>query len=192
MLKRIHDVPEGIQALTAVGTITGDDYAQTIEPILDEARRTGHRIRLLLEVGPDYDGYTADAAWEKTATVFGSSLLLRLFDGYAVVKDRHWLLELSHVTGFLLPFPLRVFDTEHREEAIAWLNSLPEGPGVSHRLDPESGVLVVEVTAPLRAQDFDALAATAAVDVPQIPLPAGLRVAVPGCGRLDHLAPVLR
>ena len=32
---------------------------------------------------------------------------------------------------------------------------------MTHRLLPESGVLVVEVTDPLRAQDFDALAATA-------------------------------
>jgi len=63
--------------------------------------------------------------------------------------------------GFLLPFPLRVFGNDERDEAIAWLSALPEGPGVSHYLVSESGVLVVEVTAPLRAQDFDALAATA-------------------------------
>jgi hypothetical protein len=41
------------------------------------------------------------------------------------------------------------------------LISLPEGPGVTHRVLPESGVIVVELTEPLRAQDFDALAATA-------------------------------
>lgn len=36
-----------------------------------------------------------------------------------------------------------------------------ENPGVSHRLLSDDGVIVVEVTQALRAQDFDALSATA-------------------------------
>ncbi|MGW7486468.1 STAS/SEC14 domain-containing protein [Streptomyces sp. NPDC054786] len=48
-----------------------------------------------------------------------------------------------------------------REEALDWLASLPQGPGISHRLLPDFRVLVVEVEHPLRAQDFDALAVTA-------------------------------
>ena len=161
MLQRIPDVPDGIDALAAIGTLTRQDYEQSIEPILDEARRSSRRIRLLVQLGPEYDGYTAGAAWEKTANAFRSPSLLRLLDGYAVVTDLHWLHEWTHVMGFLLPFPLRVFGNDERDEAIAWLSALPEGPGVSHYLMSESGVLVVEVTAPLRAQDFDALAATA-------------------------------
>ncbi|MFD9813380.1 STAS/SEC14 domain-containing protein [Streptomyces sp. NPDC059080] len=42
---------------------------------------------------------------------------------------------------------------------MRWLASLPEGPGISHRLTA-SEVLVVEVEQPLRAQDFDVLALT--------------------------------
>jgi hypothetical protein len=161
MLQRIPDVPSGIDALAAIGTLTGQDYEQSIEPILDEARRSGRRIRLLIQLGPGYDGYTAGAAWEKTATAFRSPSLFRLLDGYAVVTDLHWLHEWTHLMAFLLPFPLRVFRNDERDQAIAWLSSLPEGPGVTHHIVPESGVLVVEITAPLRAQDFDALAATA-------------------------------
>jgi hypothetical protein len=161
MLKRIPDVPEGIDALAAVGTVTREDYEQTIEPLLDEARRRDRPLRLLLQIGPEYEGYTAGVVWEKTATAFRSHPLLRLFDGYALVTDLRWLHEWSHLMAFFLPFPLRVFNDDQREEAIAWLRSLPEGPAVSHRIVPESGVLVVEVTAPLRVQDFDALAATA-------------------------------
>jgi len=98
--------------------------------------------------------------WEK-AEGLRSPSLLRLFDGYAIVSDIRWIREWTHLVGFLLPFPLRVFGNNERGAAIAWLSSLPEGPGVSHRLVPESGLVVVEVTEPLRAQDFDALAATA-------------------------------
>jgi hypothetical protein len=86
---------------------------------------------------------------------------LRLFEGYALVTDIGWIREWTHLVGFLLPWPLRVFGNDERDKAIDWLRSLPEGPGVSHRLLPDFEVLVVEVHEPLRAQDFDALALTA-------------------------------
>jgi stage II sporulation SpoAA-like protein len=161
MVKRITHVPDGIDALATIGTLSKDDYEQAIEPIFDEARQSGRRLRLLIEIGPQYEGYTAGAAWEKTANAFRSPFILRLLDGYAVVTDIGWLREWSQLMAFLLPFPLRVFGIDEREQAIAWLSSLPEGPGITHRLVPGTGVLVVEVTEPLRAQDFDALAATA-------------------------------
>jgi hypothetical protein len=161
MLEKIPDVPDGIDALKAVGTLTKDDYERAVEPILDEARRRGRRIRLLVQIGPEYEGFTAGMAWEKAATGLRSFSALRLFDGYAIVSDAEWIREWTHLVGFLLPFPLRVFGNGERDEAIAWLSSLPESAGVAPRLLPESGVLVAEVSEPLRAQDFDALAATA-------------------------------
>ncbi|WP_205067951.1 STAS/SEC14 domain-containing protein [Streptomyces sp. SceaMP-e96] len=63
------------------------------------------------------------------------------------------------MTSFLMPCPVRVFGSQERDEALRWLTSLPEGPGISHRLT-ESEVLVIEVEQPLRATDFDALAST--------------------------------
>jgi hypothetical protein len=161
MLERIPDVPSGIDAVKAVGKLTEDDYAQTVEPLLDEARRQGRRLRLLLQFGPEYEGFTAGAVWGKAETWHHHPSLLRMIDGYAVVSDIRWIREWIHLMGFLLPFPMRVFGNDERDDALAWLGSLPEGPGVTHRLLPGSGVLVVEVTEPLRAQDFDALAATA-------------------------------
>lgn len=60
-----------------------------------------------------------------------------------------------------MPCPVRVFGNQERDEALCWLSSLPEGPGISHRLLPESHVVVVEVEQPLHAQDFDVLSLTA-------------------------------
>jgi hypothetical protein len=161
MLQRIPGVPQDIDAFTVVGTLTADDYEQTVEPLLDEALRQDRRLRLLLEFGPEFGGFTAGALWGKVETWRHSPTLLRRIDGYALVSDVRWIREGIHLVGFLVSFPLRVFGTDQRDEAIAWLSSLPEGPGVTHRLLTEPGVLVVEVTEPLRAQDFDALAATA-------------------------------
>ena len=161
MLEKIPDVPGGVDAFRVVGRLTKDDYEQTVEPLLDEARREGRRLRLLLQFGPEYEGFTAGAVWGKTEAWLQFPALLRMIDGYAIVSDLRWMREWIHLVGFLVSFPLRVFDNDERDEALAWLSSLPEGPGVSHRVLPESGVIVVEVTEPLRAQDFDAVAATA-------------------------------
>jgi hypothetical protein len=68
MLERIPDVPGGIDAFRAVGTLTKDDYEQTVEPLLDEARGEDRRLRLLLQVGPEFEGFTAGAVWGKTET----------------------------------------------------------------------------------------------------------------------------
>jgi hypothetical protein len=106
VLEKIADVPDGIDALKAVGTVTKEDYEGTVEPILDEARRRGRRIRLLVQLGPEYEGFTAGMAWEKAATGLRSFSTIRLFDGYAIVSDAKWILEWTHLVGFLLPFPL--------------------------------------------------------------------------------------
>jgi hypothetical protein len=40
---------------------------------------------------------------------------------------------------------VRVFGNHELDKAIEWLSSLPEGAGVSHRLVPESEVIVIVV-----------------------------------------------
>ena len=161
MLQRIPDVPDGIDALAAIGTLTRQDYEQSIEPILDEARRSSRRIRLLVQLGPEYEGYTAGAAWEKTANAFRSPSLLDCSTATRSSPTFTGCTNGPTSWGSCCPSRCACSATTNATQAIAWLSALPEGPGVAHHLVPESGVLVVEVTAPLRAQDFDALAATA-------------------------------
>ncbi len=157
MLERLEGTPPGVDALKAVGTVSKEDYETVIEPLIDEARREGRRLRFLYEFGPEFRSFTPGAGWEDFKVGIGS---MRLFEGCAVVSDVGWIRESVRRTAFLMPCPVRVFGIGEREEALRWLSSLPEGPGVTHRLIPESQVVVVEVKEPLRAQDFDVLALT--------------------------------
>ncbi|TSB22876.1 STAS/SEC14 domain-containing protein [Streptomyces sp. NBC_01525] len=157
MLERLTDVPAGVDAVKAVGTVSKNDYETVIEPLVDDARSEGRRIRILCELGPEFHSFTPGAAWEDLKVGLSS---LRLFEGCAIVTDIAWIRESTRLTGFFLPCPVHVYGNQEREEALRWLASLPAGPGVSHRLLPDSHVLVVEVEHPLRAQDFDALALT--------------------------------
>lgn len=157
MLERLQDLPAGVDGLKAVGKVSKEDYERVLEPLLADARREGRRIRLLYQLGPEFEGLTPGAAWEDFRLGIGS---LRLLDGLAVVTDTGWIREATRLIGFVMPCPVRVFPNAQLAESVEWLRTLPEGPAVSHRLT-DSGVLVVEVNHALRAQDFDALAATA-------------------------------
>ncbi|MGW2705373.1 STAS/SEC14 domain-containing protein [Streptomyces sp. NPDC001340] len=158
MLDWAQDAPPGVDAVKAIGTVSKHDYETVVEPIVDAARREGRRIRLLYEFGPEFRSFTPAAGWEDFKVGIGA---LRLFEGCAVVTDIGWIRESTRFASFLMPCPVRVFDVQEREEALSWLVSLPEGPGVSHQLLSDSNVLVIEVEQPLRTPDFEALAQTA-------------------------------
>ncbi|MFG2859225.1 STAS/SEC14 domain-containing protein [Streptomyces sioyaensis] len=157
MLERLKDAPAGVDVVQASGTVSKNDYERVIEPLVDDARSEGRRIRLLFEMGPEFRSFTPGAAWEDLKTGLSS---LRLFEGCAIVSDIGWVRESTRLTSFLMPCPVRVFGNQERAEALRWVSSLPEGPGISHRLVPETQVLVAEIQQPLRAQDFDALTLT--------------------------------
>jgi hypothetical protein len=158
VIEILKDLPEGIVGVRAIGKISKEDYEKVLVPLFDEARREGRHLRFLYQLGPQFEGFTPGAAWEDARIGLQS---LRLFDGCAVVTDVGWIRESTRVAGFFMPCPVQVFGNQEIDKAVGWLNSLPEGAAVSHRVLPDSGVIVVEVTQALRAQDFDALAFTA-------------------------------
>ena len=158
MIEKLKDLPRGIDGVRAIGRISKEDYEQVLVPLLDEARREGRHTRFLYQLGPEFEGFTPGAAWEDAKIGLH---FLRLFDGCAVVTDLAWIRELMRPAGFFMPCPVSVFGNTEFARAVEWLRSLPEAAAISHRLLPESGVIVVEVQQALRAQDFDALAFTA-------------------------------
>lgn len=124
MLETISTVPEGVVGLRAVGLVDRADFAGTIEPIVEEAIRLRRPLRLLLQLGPDYEGFTAGAAWEKTEMWLEHPTMMRFVAGYALVSDIGWVRDLAHLVGVLLPFPMRVFGNDRLDKAAAWLRSL--------------------------------------------------------------------
>ena len=158
MLERLNDLPPGVDGVKASGDVSAADYEQVLEPMLDAARREGRRLRFLYYFSPEFRGLSPGAAWQDTKIGLRS---LRLFDGCAIATDVGWIREAARLAAFMMPCPVKVFDTQGRNEAVRWLASLPEGPAISYRLIPDVGVLVAEIDRPLRAQDFDALSVTA-------------------------------
>jgi hypothetical protein len=128
MLKVITDVPAGVQAMEAVGTVTADDYRREFAPLVDRAQRTRSRMRLLYQFGPGFERITPGALWADAR--LGSSYV-RLLDGCAVVSDIGWIRTPTRRIGAWMPCPVRVYGNNERDDALAWLTSLPEGTDVS-------------------------------------------------------------
>jgi len=158
MLEKIIDLPPGIQGLKATGKISKEDYESVFEPLVDEARRDGKRLRFLYELGPDFEGFTPSAVWEDAKMGLRA---MRLFEGCAIVTDINWIRDSTRFMSFMMPCPVRVFANSEHASAIEWLSSLHEAAATKQQLRPDLGVIVVEIKGALRAQDFDALALTA-------------------------------
>ncbi len=158
MLERLEGYPEGTLAIRATGKVTRADYMRLVEPAFERARREGRRLRLLFHLPPEFAGFSAGGAVADTWTTLRHR---RACEAAAIVSDRPWIRASARVATLALPYPVRVFRDAQLEEAIAWLNAGAAAEGVSsHRLLPE-GVLVVEVSGPLHARDFEALAQAA-------------------------------
>lgn len=155
MLSKIENVPAGIDTMQAIGKVSREDYEGFVVPLFDEAARGGRRVRVLCELGPEFTGVTPRGMWEDVKLGLRA---WRIIDGCAIMTEFGWIREFTRLAAFFLPAPVRVFNLDDKAQAVDWLTSLPEGPGISHHMLTDSGVVVIEVAEPLRAQDFDALA----------------------------------
>jgi SpoIIAA-like len=158
MLEILGDLPSGIIGLKGTGMVTRKDNEQVLQPLFEQARREGGRLRLLYDLGPEFEGFTPGAAWEDAKLGMQSE---RLVEGCAIVSELVGIREVARIIGFLLPCPIQSFRYSEREKATAWLRALPERAVPLHYLISDLGVIVVEMAEPLRALDFDALTLTA-------------------------------
>jgi hypothetical protein len=155
MIERYEDVPAGIDAVRAVGTLTPEDYETVVVPIIDRAVGEGRGLRMLCVVDEAFTGLTPAAAWEDVR--LGLRAMTHL-TGCAVVSDLGWVREWTRFAAFFLPGHVRVFGAGERDEAVRWLEELPAHVATA-RLDRITGVVVVvvDVTEPLRREDVDAV-----------------------------------
>jgi len=155
MIERLQGLPPGIDGLRAHGTVTAEDYRNSVRPLLDQARSERRRLRLVYQLGPQLDRFTAGAVWEDAKVGLG---YLSLFDRCAIVTDVGWIRCTVHSLASAMPCQVRVYPHSDWAQALSWLGS-PPAPPIPHRLLSD-GVLLVEPDRRLRQEDFDGLYST--------------------------------
>jgi hypothetical protein len=119
MITRYDDVPDNVAAFLASGEVTAADYESVLVPTVEEKLARHSKLRLLYQLGPDFNGFTAGAMWDDTKVGLQH---LASWDRVAVVSDVPWIRHLVHALGFLIPAQVRLFHHEQLQDARLWVS----------------------------------------------------------------------
>ena len=124
MITTIADMPPGTIGLRASGKLTKPDYTDVAIPPLRGAIERGEKIRLLLEVAPDFDGLDAGAVKEELSADLGLGIgHLGSWERMAIVSDKEWLAHAIALFGWMVPGSVKRFPLAGLDEAKAWLTA---------------------------------------------------------------------
>ncbi|HEX3457600.1 MAG TPA: STAS/SEC14 domain-containing protein [Candidatus Baltobacteraceae bacterium] len=118
MIELLSGFPDNVVACSGKGWITRDDYERVLIPSVERALGRNPRVRCYYELGPDYLGFYADAAWEDFK--LGIEHLTR-WERVAIVTDVEWVRLATNAFRFLVPGDVRVFSNNDRDEARRWI-----------------------------------------------------------------------
>jgi hypothetical protein len=117
MIEQLENMPAGVIGLRAAGKVTAEDYKEVLAPAIESALADGGKVRLVYELGPDYEGFEAGGVWQDLrmgASHFNS------FERLALVTDVDWIRHAANTFGFLMPGEIKVFPLAERGGAAAW------------------------------------------------------------------------
>ena len=118
MIEVLPGYPDDVLAISAKGHVTVEDYRTVIGPELHSRLVKHSRVRLLYELGAEYSGLSAGAAWSDMQIGLSH---WHQFGRIAVVTDVSWLREAVRIFAPFFPHAVRVFSTADRVAAHDWI-----------------------------------------------------------------------
>jgi SpoIIAA-like len=118
VITELEDVPPGVIGFSLTGEVTAEDYEKVLIPTTEKALKAGHKLRLLVIAGPEFEGYEPGAMWDDAA--FGFRHFFD-FEKIAFITDNETYGTIVRTVGFLMPAMVRVFTVKDTEAAKAWL-----------------------------------------------------------------------
>ena len=112
------DLPEHVLGADASGMVTAQDYETVLVPAIEAFRMTHDRIRALVVLGTDFDGFEGGAMWDD------AKLGLREageWERLAVVTDRGHIRSLVNAFKFMIPGKVKTFELAQLDDAKAWV-----------------------------------------------------------------------
>ncbi len=109
-----------VVAVRAVGRISGDDYTSVLAPAVAAATAGDQKARLLVILGPEFEGYDPSGIMADTTLGIGH---LGAFERIAVVTDVAWIRDGIGLFAGLIPGDVRLFPNAETGAAMAWIAS---------------------------------------------------------------------
>ncbi len=110
--------PGDVVALKIAGIVTAQDYAETLNPLLDAKLKEHDKIKALIVIDDDFISYTPQAAWADTR------LGLRHWSDFsriALVTDTGWLTGMARLFAPLMPAQFKSFPVAELDAAKEWI-----------------------------------------------------------------------
>ncbi len=117
MFKFIEGLPPDVLAMEAIGSITNQDYRQTLIPKA-EAMMSKGPVRMLYVIGGEFTGFELDALWDDSA--FGLKHW-HSFRRIAVVTDHVWMNASISMFKPFFPGEVRLFKLADLPAAKLWI-----------------------------------------------------------------------
>jgi hypothetical protein len=118
MLTILTDLPENVLGAEASGMVTGEDYQNVLAPALEVYLRTHDAARVLVVLGPAFEGFGSGAMWDD------AKLGLSHIDSWkkvAVVTDHGHLRVMIKTFAFTMPGEVRTFEYAELPAAREWI-----------------------------------------------------------------------
>jgi SpoIIAA-like len=118
MIELLKGFPDNVVALAVHGEVTKKDYEDVLIPAVEKTLQSHEKVRLLYEIGPDFDSYDPGAAWEDFKV--GMEHLSR-WERVAVITDLEWVKLSMKFVGMFMPGALRVYPIAEGAKARLWI-----------------------------------------------------------------------
>ncbi len=117
MIKLLSGMPPGVLGLEAIDDVEEEDYRDVVVPAIDAAIAEHGKVRLVYVLGPEFDEYEKEAAWEdlKLGVRHPAS-----FERLAIVTDARWARPTIRIFSVLWPGQARTFALAELEAAKRW------------------------------------------------------------------------
>ena len=116
MIEPIDGLAEGVIGMRAVGTFSTDDYVDIVEPEVDRLEAAREKLRLLLHLGPEFDGF-GEGEWGELT----KELRHTPFHRGAVVTDDTFIRTGLAVLRWALHGDVRTFANDDYDKAVRWV-----------------------------------------------------------------------
>lgn len=118
MVELIPGLPDNVIGLEAKGEVVGEDYEKVVIPAVHQRLEAGGKIRLLYVLGPEFQGFTAEAMWDDAKVGMEHPFS---WERIAAVTDQDAYRRLFKGIGFLIPGKVKVFSLADLDEAKTWV-----------------------------------------------------------------------
>ena len=97
---------------------TTDDYEDVLIPAIESTLEKYDKIRILVQLGEEYEGFEGDAMWDDTKVGLKH---FTQFEKCAIVTDVKWIRSSIKVFGFLIPGEVKLFPNQELSTAEEWV-----------------------------------------------------------------------